>query len=100
MEFLTKTVFFVLFGLTVLLVIFFIASSMSDLMSPTRKASEALIMFIGGCVVGAGLFMAYQQGYVQQHFVRGSIILVIAFLVAVICVLIGLFFFNGPVHWQ
>ena len=100
MEFLSKSVFFVLFGLAILLTIFYIANSLNCFMDPYKKSSEAVIMLIGACVVGVGLYLTYHQGYIQLNYVRGSIILVVAFLVSVVCVLIGLLFFNGPLHWQ
>jgi uncharacterized protein YjeT (DUF2065 family) len=100
MEFLSKVCFFALFGISILLSIFLLMGFFDLLVDPYKKTSEAIIMLIGGCLLGVGLYIAYQYGYVPVNYVRGCIILIIAFITALLSVLIGLFFFNGPLHWQ
>lgn len=100
MEFLSKTLFFVLFGISVLLTLFYILSFFNLLIDPYKKVSEALIMQFGGCVLGVGLYLAYQQGYLPVNYVRGSVILLVAFITTIICVILGLMFFTGPINWQ
>lgn len=100
MEFLLKALFFVLYGISILLTLFLIFSFFDLLMDPYKKSSEAIIMLIGGCILICGLYLAYQQGYIPINYIRGCIILIIAFGAALVSILVGLFFFNGPLHWQ
>jgi hypothetical protein len=98
--FLSKAVFFILFGINSLLVLFSVFSFIDLLLDPYKKMSEALILFIGGVIIAVGLFFAYQYGYASTDFLKGVIILAGAFVVALVWILIGLLFFNGPLHWQ
>jgi len=97
---LSKAVFFILFGINSLLVIFSLFTFYDLLVDPYKKLSEALILLIGGVIIAVGLFLAYQYGYSSADFMKGVIILIGAFVVALIWVIIGLLFFNGPLHWQ
>ena len=100
MEFLSKVLFFIMFGISILLTLYLVLGFVDILIDPYKKASEAIIMLIGGCILGVGLYIAYQNGYVPVNYGRGCIILIIAFFTALLTILIGLFFFNGPLHWQ
>lgn len=100
MEFFSKTLFFALFGISILLTLFLVFSFFDLLIDPYKKTSEAIIMLIGGCIIGAGLYIAYQQGYAPMSYGKGSVILVGAFLIALVSILVGLLFFNGPFRWQ
>ena len=97
---LSKAVFFILFGINSLLVIFSLFTFYDLLVDPYKKLSEALILLIGGVIIGVGLFFAYQYGYSSADFLKGSIILIAAFVIALVWIIIGLLFFNGPIHWQ
>jgi hypothetical protein len=98
--FLSKAAFFILFGINSLLVLFSVFSFIDLLLDPYKKMSEVLILFIGGVIIAVGLFFAYQYGYASADFLKGVIILAGAFVVALVWILIGLLFFNGPLHWQ
>ena len=100
MAVLSKAAFFILFGINSLFVIFSILSFFNLLLDPYKKLSEALIFLSGGVIIAIGLFLAYQYGYTSADFLKGVIILVSAMAVALIWIIIGLFFFNGPLHWQ
>lgn len=100
MAILSKAAFFILFGVNSLLVLFSIFSFFNLLLDPYKKLSEALILLSGGVIIAIGLFLAYQYGYFAADFLKGVIILVSALAVAFIWIVIGLFFFNGPIHWQ
>mgnify|MGYP001218850833 CR=1 FL=1 len=100
MDFLLITLFYLLFGISILLTLFLVFSFFDLMLDPYKKTSEAIIMLVGGCLLGIGLYVAYQQGYVPVNFLRGSVILVLAFIIALISILVGLIFFNGPLHWQ
>ncbi|MBP6569499.1 MAG: hypothetical protein KA270_20155 [Saprospiraceae bacterium] len=96
----SKAVFFILFGINSLLVLFSLFSFFNLLLDPYKKLSEGLILLSGGIIIAVGLFLAYQYGYSSADFMKGIIILIAAFAVALVWIVIGLFFFNGPLHWQ
>lgn len=100
MAVLSKAAFFILFGINSLLVLFSLFSFFNLLLDPYKKMSEALILLSGGVIVAVGLFLAYQYGYSSSDFIKGVIFLVAAFVIALVWVIIGLLFFNGPLHWQ
>lgn len=97
---LSKAVFFILFGINSLLVIFSLFTFYDLLVDPYKKLSEALILLSGGVIIAVGLFFAYQYGYSSADFLKGCIILIAAFVIALVWIIIGLLFFNGPIHWQ
>ena len=96
----SKAVFFILFGINSLLVLFSLFSFFNLLFDPYKKLSEGLILLSGGIIIAVGLFLAYQYGYSSSDFMKGVIILVSSFVIALVWIVIGLFFFNGPLHWQ
>ena len=96
----SKAVFFILFGINSLLVLFSLFSFFNLLLDPYKKLSEALILLSGGIIIAVGLFLAYQYGYSSADFMKGIIILIAAFAAALVWIVIGLLFFNGPLHWQ
>jgi hypothetical protein len=95
-----KSVFFILFGINSLLILFSLFTFFDLLVDPYKKISEALILLIGGVIIAVGLFLAYQYGYSSADFMKGVIILIASFVVALVWVIIGLLFFNGPLYWQ
>lgn len=100
MAILFKAVFFILFGVNSLLVLFSIFSFFDLLLDPAKKNSEAYILLSGGVIIAVGLFLAFQYGYITPEYLKAVIILVSTLVVALIWIIIGLFFFNGPLHWQ
>ncbi len=100
MEFLSKTAFYVLYGMSGLAMLFFFASSAKLLLDRYGKTSEAIIMALGGIVFGTGLYFTYHLLQDSERYLHGFGALVITWVVAILVVLIGLLFFNGPLHWQ
>ncbi len=100
MAVLSKAAFFILFGINSLLVLFSIFSFIDLLFDPYKKMSEALILLSGGVIIAVGLIFAYQYGYSSADFLKGSLILISAFVIALVWIIIGLLCFNGPIHWQ
>lgn len=100
MEFLIKLIFFGLFLFNSIFGIFLFLNFMTNAGNPSKKLSETLIFLIAGCVSFAGLYLAWKMGYVTGSYGTGSVILVGTFIAAVISVMAGLLFFNGPINWQ
>jgi hypothetical protein len=100
MMFVSKAAFFILFGINSLLVLFSFFSFINLLLDPYKKLSEGIILLLGGIIVGIGLYLAFRYGYATTDFTKGVVILVSAFVIALVWIIIGLLFFNGPLHWQ
>jgi hypothetical protein len=98
--FLFKAAFFIIFGINSLLVLFGVFTFVDLLLDPYKKLSEAIILLTGGIIIGIGLYLAFRYGYATADFAKGVLILVGAFVVALVWIIIGLLFFNGPLHWQ
>ncbi len=100
MFFLTKTIFFVLYGISCLAMAFLLASSAKIWLDAYGKKSEAIILGLGGIIFGTGLYFAYNILQNSERYLHGLSALVITWVVAFLVVLIGLLFFNGPLRWQ
>jgi len=100
MEFLYKPVLFVLFGINILFMLFCILNFFDCVFDPYKKLSEAIIILLGAIIVSIGLFFAYQYGYSAAEFLKGVLILIAGFVFALVWIIVGLLFFNGPLHWQ
>ncbi|MBK9256702.1 MAG: hypothetical protein IPM42_14535 [Saprospiraceae bacterium] len=100
MAVLSKAAFFILFGINILLVLFSVFSFFDILLDPYKKLSEALILLSGGIIIAVGLFLAYHYGYTSGDFLKGVLIIIAAFVVALVWIIVGLVFFNGPLRWQ
>jgi hypothetical protein len=100
MELLYKPVFFVLFGINSLFLLFCIFNFFDCVSDPYKKLSEAIIFLLSGITISIGLFFAYQYGYTAAEFLKGVFILIAGFVFALVWIIVGLLFFNGPIHWQ
>jgi hypothetical protein len=100
MEFLSKVLFFALFGISILLTTYLVTMFFSVLLDPYKKSSEAIIIILGACFLGIGLYFAFQHGYLTANYLRGCFFLISAFVAALIVLVVGYLFFNGPIHWQ
>jgi hypothetical protein len=100
MEFLFKTAFFVMFGLTCLILLYLLMMTVNGAVDPYGKKSEVIIMFIAAAMLGVGLYFAYGSTKNSDQFLLACGILALTWFCALIVVLIGLFFFNGPIRWN
>lgn len=100
MEALSKLIYYVLFGINILLVLFTIVNFFSLSSDPSKKLSEALIFLVSSIAIVTGLYLAYRFGYSNESYVKGCLILLGNFISGGMIIFVGLLFFNGPVHWQ
>lgn len=100
MDFIVKMVFYILYGLSCLLCMFFFFSAINELFYAYGKKSESIIMSLAGLIVATGLYFSYQIIKNSDRYLYCSGLLGICWLIAIVVVIIGLFFFNGPLHWQ
>lgn len=100
MEALSKLIYYVLFGINILLVLFTIVNFFSLSSDPSKKLSEAIIFLVSSIAIVAGLYLAYRFGYSNESYVKGCLILLGNFISGGMIIFVGLLFFNGPIHWQ
>ena len=95
MEYLSKSLFFVFLVISILLVLFSIYVFFDVLLDPAIKKSDAYTFLQGGGIIVLGLYFTYQYGYMPSDFMKGLIILVVTLIIAIVWVIIGLFFLYG-----
>jgi hypothetical protein len=95
-----KAGFFILFGINSLLILSIIFIVIDLLLDPAKKNSDAPILLGGGAIIAVGLFLAYQHGYSSGDFRKGLLILMAAFVVALVRIIVGSLFFSGPLQWH
>ncbi|QQS30575.1 MAG: hypothetical protein IPM47_06480 [Sphingobacteriales bacterium] len=100
MEFLAKTTFFLLFGISSLAMLFLLTTSVKILIAPNGKTSEAIISALSGLIFGTGLYFTYHLLQNSERYIKGCTMLGMTWLVAIFVILIGFLFFSGPLRWQ
>ena len=98
MAFLIKPAFFILFGFNCLLCVFCIFIFIKLLIDPHQPLSEVITMLIGGCIIAAGVYLSYQNGYLATDYKNGAITLGKSLLIAIVWVLARMFIFK-PLNW-
>ncbi|MBK8820775.1 MAG: hypothetical protein IPN49_17440 [Saprospiraceae bacterium] len=100
MDFLYKMAFYVMFGISCILIIYLSTHMVSIFLDAYGKKSEVVIILIGSIILGTGLFKAYLSIQTGDHFLFASGIIGLSWLVSLVVILIGLLFFNGPLKWN
>ena len=104
MGFFSKTVFFALFGVGGLLSIFYFFNAVNLLHSiiilGSGKKSESIIFLCATLGEVVGLYFAYTNMTNSGEYATAIGILIASIVLSIVVVFIGLFFFNGPLHWQ
>ena len=100
MENLSKWFYYLATGISILIALFYFFNFFYNLFDPYKKTSEAMIFLAGSIIMGCGFYLSYRFGFVPEQFWIAVGILIGTFVLSVIWILIGLLFFNGPIHWQ
>ena len=104
MSFFSKTVFFALFGVGGLLGIFYFFNAVNLIHSiislGSGKKSEAIIFLCATLVEVVGLYFAFTNMTNSGQYGTAIGILIASIVLSILVVFIGLFFSNGPLHWQ
>ena len=100
MEFLAKLGFYGMFGISGLVCLFNLANSAYTATTAYGKTSESIILGLAGLLVALGMYFTYQQTVQAEKYLLGCGLLGLTWLVVIIELFVGFFFFNGPIHWQ
>jgi hypothetical protein len=97
----SKLFFLISYGITVFIILFYFGNLLSLVFElPYSKVSEIVIIAIGIIIVFIFLYFAHKQGFKIENYRKGIILFGVSWLISVLTIIIGLLFFNGPLHWQ
>jgi hypothetical protein len=97
-----KLIFYILYlfnGLTLLFFIGLLFDNLTAHKAFTGK-NENLIFIIAMLIIGVGIYFGHKLAFTQKNFALADIIFAGAWVLALIVIIIGLFLFNGPIHWN
>ena len=101
MIFLSKLIYYSTFCFSGLFTIYLALSPVNNLLyHPFVRRSENIIMLIGTAIMITTLYFGRQSIYQGEKFFQGAIVLAGGCVLTFIVVMIGLFFFNGPIRWN
>jgi hypothetical protein len=100
MEYLSRWLYYAAAALGILITLFYFFNFIYNLFDPYKKTSEAMIFLAGSMIMGCGFYLSYRFGFVPEQFWIAVGILIGINILSIIWIFIGLFFFNGPIHWQ
>ncbi|MBK6783281.1 MAG: hypothetical protein IPL63_17070 [Saprospiraceae bacterium] len=99
MDFISKSTFYVMFGISLLMVLFFFGSTIYGIQKANTKPVETIILAIAGILICTGSYLSYQVMNSGDNYVYGCGILGLTWLATILMVIIGFLVFV-PVHWQ
>lgn len=99
MEFLSKATFYIMYGISCLVALFFYANAAYTITNTPGKGKETLILLTGGILISIGLYLAYSIIKNGDRYLYGCGLLGLDWLITLI-VVIGCFFTFVPIHWQ
>lgn len=98
----SKLIFYLLYIFNSLTMLFYVATIFFNL--TTYKAfnrnTENIVFALATLVLAIGIYIAHNKAYNHQNFTFANITFVVSWISALLVILIGLLFFNGPIHWQ
>lgn len=99
MEFLSKAAFYVMYGISCLIALFFYANALYTITQTPGKGKDALILLVGGILISVGLYLAYETIKTNERYLYGCGILGLDWLITLVVVIVAFFTFV-PLHWQ
>lgn len=100
MENFSKIVYVICSIMSLFQAMFYLANFFNLASDPSKKASETFIFFGASCIVSAGMVVAYKYGFALSNIWTAVCILLASWVLALVWIVVGLLFFNGPIHWQ
>ncbi len=99
MDFVSKAAFYIMYGISILVMLFFFGSAYFANRNASTPISEPIILSTGGILTGIGLYLGYQAIQNSDKYLYGCGILGLTWL-AVLVVVIVCFWVFVPIHWQ
>jgi hypothetical protein len=98
----SKYIFYVLYIFNALSLLFYVGTLYSNLTSRKEFAgkNETLIFSLAIIIIALGLYLAHNKAFCHKNFTIANIAFVVSWVVALIIIIIGLLFFNGPIRWN
>jgi uncharacterized oligopeptide transporter (OPT) family protein len=92
MENLSKWLYYLATGISVLIALFYFFNFFYNLFDPYKKTSEALIFLVGSVIMISGIFISYRYGYLSELFWVAIGMLIGTIIISIIWIFIGLLF--------
>lgn len=99
MEFLSKAMCYVMFGITCLMTLFLFSNAIYTIMDAYGKKGEAIMMAIGSIMLSVTMYFVYQLIKNNSQFLYASGLLFGAWIITLIVIVGGILIFV-PLHWQ
>ena len=100
MEFLFKLAYYVMFAISCLSTFILIKIGFDILWDGYGKNAEAIMAFIAAFILGVGVYMAYNVIKTSDKYAYSCGVLGIAWISALVIIIICFSFISGPVKWQ
>lgn len=96
-----KLIFYILATISSLFALFLLFITSDNLQKlPYIKKAEVIIFIIALLVMVAGTIIGVRKVNFYSNYTAANLIFIISIFVAILTILIGLLFFNGPVKWN
>lgn len=99
MDFVSKGAFFIMYGISILIMLFFFGSAFFANKNTSTPISEPIILSVGGILTGIGLYLGYQAIQNSDKYFYGCGILGLTWLTVLFFVIVCYWIFV-PIHWQ
>lgn len=99
MDFLSKMAFYIMYGISILIIVFFFGCAFFANKNTSTPIAEPIILSIGGIIMGLGLYLGYQAIQNTDKYLYGCGVLGLTWL-AVLIIVIVCFWVFVPIHWH
>lgn len=98
MDFLTKAAFYIMYGISILIILFFIMCTFFSAKNASTPIAEPIIFSISGILTGIGLYLVNQMIQNSNNYSNGCLMLGQVWLVVLVFVIICFWIFV-PMMW-
>ena len=99
MDFLTKAAFYIMYGISILIVLFFFGCTFFAGKNSSTPIAEPIIFAIAGILTGIGLYLVHQAIQNSHNYINGCMMLGQVWL-AVLVFVIFCFWIFVPMMWR
>lgn len=100
MELIQKGLFYVMFGITSLIIFYLLKMSVSIFLAPYSNKSEIIIVLTGSVLLSAGLYITYNIIKNSERYAYACGALGITWGITLAAIIIGMMIFSKPLNWH
>ena len=95
-----KELFYVMFGITSLIILFLLKMSVSIFLAPYSNKSEIIILLTDSVLLSGGLYITYNIIKNSERYAYACGALGLTWAIALAVIIIGILFFSKPLRWH